>query len=106
MNILDELNGLSNLENNAQNLLDKQKICIKHIKIKRSTRTCLHNIDQWLTESEINDLKKKAQKKLATSSQVIKDEKGLVLTFNGDHTMVIKNIALNCCSNLKSECFD
>ena len=74
---------------------EKKKIVIKHRRIKRATRTYLYNIDHWMEKDDITALKKQVQKKLATSSQVVTDDEGCALTFNGDHTSVIKDMVIS-----------
>ena len=86
--------------NTTNTTIDRKKITIKHIKIKRATRTCLYHIDQWLKDEDIKKIKKNVQKKLATSSQIVNDEFGYALTFNGDHTIVIKDLIIEMSNSL------
>ena len=79
---------------NPEEFQEQQKIVIKHRKIKRATRTFLYNIDHWIETDDIKDIIKPIKKKLATSSQVITDQEGTALTFNGDHTQTIKEIMI------------
>ena len=86
---------------------DRKRIIIKHIKIKRATRTCLYNIDEWMDEDDIKDLKKTVQKKLATSSQIVTDDDGYALTFNGDHTLTIRDLVIkNSGGSLTTDSFE
>jgi uncharacterized Zn ribbon protein len=87
-------NLLDATEENEDILKEQKKIIIKHRKIKRSTRTYLYNIDNWMDASELKLIKKPIQKKLATSAQVITDDEGVALTFNGDHTLIIKELII------------
>ena len=75
--------------------LERKKIVIKHRKIKKATRTFIYNIDQWISSTDLANLSKKIKKGLATSSQIITDEEGVALTFNGDHTLIIKNLLID-----------
>lgn len=85
---------------------EKKKILIKHRKIKKATRTYLYNIDHWATENQIKDIEKQLKKKLATSAQIIKDEDGYALTFNGDHTKIIKGYVMEASKGAISQnCF-
>lgn len=90
-----------------ESFTERKKIVIKHIKIKRATRTCLYNINEWIDEDLIKDLKKSIQKKLATSSQIVEDDDGYALTFNGDHTQCIRDLMIKHSNGkLTSEAFD
>jgi translation initiation factor 1 (eIF-1/SUI1) len=94
------------LDNNTENndeIQEQKKIVIKHRKIKRATRTFLYNIDHWLEPADIKPISKAIKKKLATSSQVITDDDGCALTFNGDHTLVIKDLMLKYSKGLLTE---
>lgn len=84
---------------------EQKKIVIKHRKIKRATRTFLYNINDWLQPDEIKVVSKKIKKKLGTSSQIITDNEGTALTFNGDHTQEIRQLMLENCDNLTSKSF-
>ena len=94
----------ANEENENENeIKDQKKIVIKHRKIKRSTRTFLYNIDNWMGPAEIKGAKKLVQKKLATSSQVVEDDEGVALTFNGDHSLVIKELMIQYSDGVLTE---
>lgn len=98
----DFLNANSNKDNTFQ---EKKKISIKHRKIKRATRTFLYNIDHWLNNQEIKEAQKKLKKKLGTSSQILKDEEGTALTFNGDHTQEIQQMMIEISNKLDTKSF-
>jgi translation initiation factor 1 (eIF-1/SUI1) len=86
--------------------MDKSKIIIKHRKIKKATRTYLYNINQWITEDQIKDISQQLKKKLATSGQIIEDEEGYALTFNGDHMQIIKDAVIGASRGcLTQKCF-
>jgi len=86
--------------------IDKSKIIIKHRKIKKATRTYLYNINQWITEDQIKDIAQQLKKKLATSGQIIEDEEGYALTFNGDHMLIIKDAVIGASrGSLTQKCF-
>lgn len=100
-------NFLNTTEDNKEEIQEQKKIVIKHRKIKRATRTFLYNIDSWMSPDNIKILKKHVQKKLATSSQVITDDEGVALTFNGDHSLVIKELVIKYSGNqLTKESFE
>ena len=92
--------------NTVAGTMDKSKIIIKHRKIKKATRTYLYNINQWITEDQIKDIAQQLKKKLATSGQIIEDEEGYALTFNGDHMLIIKDAVIEASKgNLTQKCF-
>ena len=91
-------NTCSNSNTNTTEVEEQKLIEVKHRKIKRATRTYLYHIDHWLTQEELTKVGKEVKKKLATSSQVINDEDGMALTFNGDHTQNIKSIIIQYAS--------
>jgi translation initiation factor 1 (eIF-1/SUI1) len=89
----------------TDDLQEQKKIVIKHRKIKRATRTFLYNIDHWLEPDDIKVVAKKVKRKLGTSSQVITDDEGTALTFNGDHTQEIRQLMLDACDQLSAKSF-
>ena len=91
----------------TDDLKEQKKIVIKHRKIKRATRTFLYNIDDWLdlNSDEIKDMIKSVKKKLGTSSQIVTDDEGTALTFNGDHTQEIRQMMLDACPKLSAKSF-
>lgn len=91
---MDDFLDSNNIDNSEKTPVDRKRIVIRHRKIKRVTRTFLYNIDHWLGDDAIAQLAKQVKKKLATSSQVVTDEEGTALTFNGDHTQVILDLII------------
>jgi len=84
---------------------EQKKIVIKHRKIKKATRTYLYNITDWLDSDDIKTVAKTVKQKLGTSSQVITDDEGTALTFNGDHTQEIQQLMLKACNKLSPSSF-
>ena len=87
-------------------IIEKRKIKITHRRIKRATRTFLYHITDWISLETVNALKKTVQRKLGCSAQVVTDEEGTALTFNGNHVIDIQKIVIeHSKGELNNECF-
>lgn len=85
---------LTNNTESTKEFTDRKPIVLKHHKIKKATRTFLYNIKDWMSDIDIKSMEKIIKKKLATSSQIVTDDEGTALTFNGNHMLCIKDIAI------------
>lgn len=98
-------NFLDSNKGKADELQEKKQIVIKHRKIKKATRTFLYNVDHWLSDDDIKSVQTKLKKKLGTSSQIVEDDEGKALTFNGDHTQEIKDLMIEATNKLNVKSF-
>lgn len=93
----DEKNGEKESDNTL-NIINK-KISLHHIKEKRTCRTYITGLKDFLNEEELDKTKKELQKALGTNSNM--NEQG-DYGFNGDYTkdntkkIIIKNSILKC----------
>ena len=96
-------------DNNIIDIINK-KISLHHMKEKRTCRTYITGLKDFLNEEELDATKKKLQKALGTNSNV--NENG-DYGFNGNYTkdnskkIIIKNCILECNkSKIKTNLFD